>query len=171
MADEARAKQERQNSADITDTAIILLVELLFVALPFIIYMATFLNKGKFGRFWELPEWSFAATVLCGLTMIKFVTGILSHPVNFRTARVALFMILVLLVGVLSLVVLWLVLDKTVMPGDQSAAAGHAEQPLPSGLFWAQFGVLLLSLLAFILLGGAGEWNKLEGERKQKGVQ
>lgn len=164
MVDEAQARQERQNRNDVTDTAIILLIELLFVAVPFIIYTATFLNKGKFERFWEMPEWSFAATVLCGLTMTKFVTGILSHPANFRTARVGLFIVLVLLAGLLCLLVLWLVLDKTVPTEEQVAATGHAEKPLPSFLFWAQYVMLFVSLLAFILLGGAGELNKLRGE-------
>jgi ABC-type polysaccharide transport system permease subunit len=167
--DIAKAEGEgarRQRTAG-TNTALVLIIELLFLALPLIIYGGIFGYKGRFSQLWALPEWSFAAVVLCGLTLTKFTSGILSKAEGFQMERVLLFIVIPLIVGVLSLLVLFFVLNETIAPANQQAGqAAAAEKPLPSWLFWAQLVIFLISLLCFILIGGTGEYNKIKAGKE-----
>lgn len=123
----------------------VLLAEILFLVLPFIVSGIIFTYKGNPMRLLYMPEWSLAASVLFGQALVKYISGILSgQGYKFVEAEAVGLAISILIVAGLvpSLLVLSLVLVSDV-PSN--------------GLATAQTILFILGLAAFIFFAGIGQ--------------
>jgi hypothetical protein len=60
--------------------------ELLFAALPFIVFAIVLWAKSDLGRFFYMPELSLASAVLLGQAIARFTAGVLAAITTARTA-------------------------------------------------------------------------------------
>jgi|GEM_PF-1779493 len=134
------SKRRHQNNA-----YSILGAEFLFILLPFIVSGIVFSHKGDYSRLLYMPEWSLAASVLIGQSLVKFISGMLANKDVYtaRWERVAFGISFLIVVGLVpSLIILSLVL-----------AAG-----VPSlGLIIAQLVIFPFGVVVFFAFGAGGE--------------
>lgn len=117
--------------------------EMLFVLLPFIVIAGVHLSKGAALRVFYASEWSFAAVVLSGQTLLKFSSGFLSRGEALHREKVTLVMaVLIVLVLVPSVLLLLFVLIS---------------DPLPAGLAVMQMVWFSITFVLFAILGTLGE--------------
>jgi hypothetical protein len=150
---EAAAREIRNQRGD---AVLIQFTELLFVAVPILVFSLVFWQKNTFYSFWEMPEWSFAATILFGQTLTKLVSGALAGPRGLRPARLGFLVTILIVFAIISSAVLLLVLTQTI------GASG--QQPLSRGLMIAQFVVLFIAIVSFLIIGGSAELNRMRHE-------
>jgi hypothetical protein len=123
----------------------ILGAEFLFILLPFIVSGIVFSYKGDLSRLLTMPEWSLAASVLIGQSLVKFISGMLANKDVYtaRWERVALAISFLIVVGLVpSLIILSLVLVDGVHTGR---------------LMIAQGGIFALAVVVFFAFGAGGE--------------
>jgi hypothetical protein len=151
-----RSDRKSSSKKDRVDTWVVLISELLFVILPFIIIFMLFAYKGKIWQMLEISEWAFAAAVLSGQTLAKFISGILANYTNFREKRVTLYVVILIVFLIspsLSILVLVLI---------EKEASGPTTNPLSIWLVYAQLFMFALAVIAYLVLGGVGELNKIK---------
>ncbi|MBI5295339.1 MAG: hypothetical protein HY869_07670 [Chloroflexi bacterium] len=68
-----------KGSKERLDARLVVYGELVFVALPFIIMFLLQIQKNSFGVIWKNPDWSIAATILSGQTLIRFGSGLTKY--------------------------------------------------------------------------------------------
>ena len=91
----------------------ILGAEFLFILLPFVVSAVVFSYKGDYLHLLHMPEWSIAASLLIGQSLVKFVSGIIANRTAYDAYwdRVALGLSFLIVVGLVpSLLILALVL-------------------------------------------------------------
>ena len=133
----------------------VLFADLLFILLPLIILALMFGLRGKLLQLLSSPEWSFVAAILCGQALVRFVSGIMAD-FKFQEQRVTMFVALLVVLGIMpSIVVLVLVLSEVV-------AQEPSASPLPLGLTYAQLISFVIAVVAFVVLGGTGELNRMK---------
>ena len=123
----------------------ILGAEFLFILLPFIVSGIIFSHKGNYSKLFEMHEWSLAAAVLIGQSLIKFISGMLANRVTYTVhwERVAFAIAFLIVAGLApSLIILSLVLVDGV----------HSP-----GLMIAQLGIFVLGVVIFFAFGAGGE--------------
>lgn len=123
----------------------ILGAEFLFILLPFVVSAIVFSYKGDYRHLLHMPEWSMAASLLIGQSLVRFVSGIIANKSVYEAYwdRVALGLSFLIVVGLVpSLLVLALVLVS------ESTSLGLAIAQILS----FAFGVVL-----FFAFGGGGE--------------
>lgn len=123
----------------------ILGAEFLFILLPFIVSGIIFSYKGDHFRLFGTHDWSLAASVLIGQSLIKFISGMLANKGAYRARweRVALAIAFLIVIGLVpSLIILSLVL----VDDDHSGK-----------LVFAQLGIFALGVLVFFAFGAGGE--------------
>src|SRR5262245_4896390 len=81
---------------DRVDTRIVLSSDLLFVSVPFIVTAFVFWYAHKLPQFPEISEWAFAAAILTGQTITKFISGILGSRISIREPRVTFLVTIVM---------------------------------------------------------------------------
>lgn len=128
------------------DVVVALGPELLFAALPFIVFAIVLWAKGNLGHFFYMPELSLASAVLLGQAIARFTAGVL---VAIRTAKkgshefVVLILTFALVLGLVPvLVVLVLVL---MAPGPNT------------NLAWAQGVLFMWTIILYAVLAGMGQ--------------
>ena len=154
--EQAQAKKREEKNQRL-DALLIQFTELLFVAVPILVFALVFWQKNRMSSFWEMPEWSFAATVLFGQTLTKLVSGALAGPEDLRSARLGFLVGLLIVLAILSSAVLLLVISETV--------AASTQNPLSRGLMVMQFVVFLIAGVLFFIIGGSAELNRIKHER------
>jgi hypothetical protein len=142
-------KVEKLQPAGFARTFFVLGSELLFILLPFIVSAIVLNQKGEFTRLFYLSEWSLAASVLMGQSVVKLISGILSFVNENRGyGRAHWEFISLLISGVIvlglapALIVLTLVLSAS---------------PPSKGLAVAQGVLFVLGLIVFLVVGGVGQ--------------
>jgi ABC-type polysaccharide transport system permease subunit len=123
----------------------ILGAEFLFILLPFIVSGIVFSYKGHYSKLLDMHEWSLAACVLIGQSLVKFISGMLANKDVYtaRWERVAFAISFLIVAGLVpSLIILSLVLIDGV----------HSR-----GLAIAQVGIFVLAVVVFFAFGGGGE--------------
>jgi ABC-type polysaccharide transport system permease subunit len=123
----------------------ILGAEFLFILLPFVVSALVFSNKGDYTRLIHSSEWSLAASVLIGQSLVKFISGMLANKDVYKAhwERVALaisFLIVFCLVP--ALIILCLVL---------------IESNLSSMLNVLQIIMFAIGVCVFFVFGASGE--------------
>jgi hypothetical protein len=75
-----------------------ILAEYLFILLPLIVLALVRFFRGSFANVWSTPEWSFAASVLFGQTIVKFVSGVtnLDYRVSWQVVGLSVTIMIVL---------------------------------------------------------------------------
>lgn len=123
----------------------ILGAEFLFILLPFVVSGIVFSSKGEYLSLLQMPEWSLAAAVLFGQSLVKFISGILANKGTYRARweRVALGIAFLIVVG---LVPCLIVLSLILMRGHPSLA-----------LSFVQIGIFAFGVAAFFIFGAGGE--------------
>lgn len=78
--------ETKTTKAYIDNTTCLMIAEYLFVLLPLIVVAIIYASDGELNAFLQTPEWSFAAAILFGLTIIKFFAGIVCYakPCNWQ---------------------------------------------------------------------------------------
>lgn len=140
-----------------------LLIELLFVAMPFLVILTVLGFAGKAGRIWGMSEWAFAGVVLSGQAVTKFISGALAKKQR-GTGSEPLFIVLIAVAACVFIFFAGLVLYKIV----ETKEAGSAPSELSSGLICWQLVFFGIGVLLFIIIGGAGELSRLIEEEKTK---
>ena len=123
----------------------ILGAEFLFILLPFIVSAIVFSYKGDYSKLLRIPEWSLAASVLIGQSLVKFISGMLANRDSYKAhwERVALAVSFLIVLGLVpSLIILCLVL----LDGLAS-----------TGLMISQVFIFALAVAAFFAFGAGGE--------------
>lgn len=136
-----------------------LLAEIVFAALPLLVVSAVMAELREPTRLFASPEWSFAAAILFGQSIVRFMTGF-AHGGRAKPGPVALAVSLVIVLGLTpSLMVLSAILRA-------EAAPGHG---VPGGWI-VGFQVLFFaaSVATYLLLSSVGEAWRLREERAGK---
>jgi len=127
--------------------------ELMFVFMPLVIIVVAFAYKGQLVTSAFSPEWAFGASILFGQTLVKFIlmtVGIASSGREISLGALALLIsafIVLLVVPSLLVLVLVLITDT------------------PSILLAiAQIGLFILSVLAYLVLGGVSVRAQTKGD-------
>ena len=118
------------------------IVEVLFVFLPFIILSIVYMNQGKFSEIFSISEWSFASSILAGQTIIKITHG-------FSRQKMLRFHIFL---GILAMILIFILL-----PSMTILILILTSSPVSNGLLLAQLILFIISLLTFIIVGGAAQ--------------
>jgi hypothetical protein len=127
--------KERRNAR------IVLYGESLFVILPFFIMVMISYRQNTLSTILDRPEWSLAATILFGQTLVRFAAGLLKHRGQMNWQVASFWLILILVLVVLSSVNYVLQLNE--------------EPSLSSSII--QLVLFLVSLASFIVFGGIGQ--------------
>jgi hypothetical protein len=139
------ATPHSDDATEMLNSMLFTFAEGLFVLLPLVVLVIVSLYSSASVRtLFGNAEWSFAASVLTGQTIVKFISGIMRHgrPI---WERVALLVSCMLVLGLVpSLIVLSLVLTG-------------ATPPL--GLIWAQIGLFVLALGVYFVFGTMGHYG------------
>jgi ABC-type polysaccharide transport system permease subunit len=108
---------KRRKNSQINAFAI-LGAEFMFILLPFVVSGIVFSYKGDYSKMLGMHEWSLAASVLIGQSLVKFISGMLANR-DVYTAhweRVALAISFLIVAGLVpSLIILSLVLGIFVL--------------------------------------------------------
>lgn len=123
---------------------IVIVSEFLFILLPLIIVIIIFINNTSWRDIFVTPEWSFAAAILLGQSIVKLVSGIASRGRETHWQNVAFIVSLMIVLGLApSLIILSLMLTT----------------PYPSMvLIIAQMIYFLIGSLNFIAFGTLGQY-------------
>jgi hypothetical protein len=111
-------------------------VELLFILLPFLVYGIIFTINNTPANLLQLPEWSFATSILFGQTIVKFVSTITSKRFTTKSERVALIVALLLVLGVVPSLVVLIFMVTAASPSD--------------GLMVAQITLFIVAVCIFL---------------------
>ncbi len=137
---------ERRVVRNSTDSLCVVGAEALFIVLPFVVIAIVLLQKGELAKFAYMPEWAIAASILTGLSLVRFTTGLLhanAEVETFAWERVMLvFSLIVIFALVPSLLILALVLVSGVNSGYIAVI---------------QIFLFLLGLFLFMTLGWTGQ--------------
>ncbi|MDQ1591607.1 MAG: hypothetical protein QOG71_2234 [Pyrinomonadaceae bacterium] len=158
MTNRKEAALEQPNNRDASiNTHCLLLAEVLFIILPFIVTGIVFSYQGVPLKIIYLPEWSLASSVLMGQALVKYISNILSSKGqrNLHWERVALSLSALIVFGLApSLLILSLIL---------------VTDPFSKGLAISQIVLFLLGLLAFFFFGGyAPAWITIKSEEDKR---
>lgn len=126
----------------------ILIAEMLFIILPLIVTGIVLRVRGHLTSLLDSSEWSFAAAILFGQALTKFVSGLVSGKIGLQWQRVVLVFTLVIVIGLVpSLTILTLVLVNEPNSGGT----------IPQCLRWTQLLFFVLGVGGYVILGGVGE--------------
>ncbi len=134
-----------QSRNNLINAYCVLSAEFLFILLPFVVSGIVFSYKGYYSKLLQMPDWSLAALVLTGQSLVKFISGMLANRNIFAAhwERVALGLsFLIVLCLIPSLIILCLVLIEGV-PSTR--------------LIFAQITMFVIGIIVFFAFGASGE--------------
>jgi hypothetical protein len=165
-ANQSGAVSEREGNDEagspFTQALLVVISELCFVALPFVVYSIVFAYLGRITKLFTISEWAFAAVLLLGQALAKFFTMLMSGRKPKITGKPLIVFVLTLVFGLIpSVIVLIFVLLS-------SETESGAQPPLgawfPSSLTVAQVLLFVLAVFVYFLLVGANEYVHAEGK-------
>lgn len=131
----------------------VVISEILFNVLPLIILTIVFAYQHKSYSLFFASEWSLTSAIFFGQAITKIVSAVSTRtPVNSQRA-VALVTVLITL-GLIPALTVFVLLLITTNP--------------QSGLLVTQMIMFVLSLVSYVLIGGASEWIIAESHYKHK---
>jgi TRAP-type mannitol/chloroaromatic compound transport system permease small subunit len=154
-----------QKKKEYSRTWVTLIIELLFIAVPFVVILIVLILSGESSRFWQISEWAFAGVVLAGQGLTKFLSGKLAQKSRGRGSATH-WVVLITLIGALLTFFAGVILYKIV---ESKEAVKSASAHLSSGLVDWQLTFFIIGVFIFIILGGAGELAKIREENGQQG--
>jgi len=139
---ETKEEKEKRENMVLANTFALLASEWLFVVLPLVVITIVMSTKGSFFEIISSPEWSFAAAVLFGQTIVKSVSvAIIRGGDNLHWERV--------IVTVAALIVIGLIPTLTIL------SLILVSDPISQGLVIAQIALFVLSVISYFFLAGA----------------
>jgi hypothetical protein len=117
----------------------------MFILLPFVVSGIVFSYKGDYSKLLGMHDWSLAASVLIGQSLVKFISGMLANRGAYTAhwERVALAISFLIVAGLVpSLIILSLVLVDGVYSKQMAIA---------------QLGIFALAVAVFFAFGAGGE--------------
>lgn len=139
-------RKKAETNSRLTSTDFELFSELLFTFLPFLISFVIQAYKKEFSQIIIKPEWSLAAAILAGQTIVKFILGVM-HSIRDNRVLNKGFMALIitmLMVFLLAPSLVILTLIEVSMTNNNRPAAW---------LSVAQVALFIISSFSFIFLG------------------
>jgi hypothetical protein len=134
--------------------------ELLFAVLPLIVVLLVFISRDAPGKVWSSAEWSFAAAILFGQTVVRFTAGMSRG--GAATAPVALTTTVLIVLG---LVPALLILTLTLLANEAGTAPA----------LWLKVTQILMFIgaaIAYLVLGTVGAlWTKSRVETRPDAVR
>jgi len=119
------------------------LSELLIVLLPLLVLALVIgFNNGNPLDVLDDAEWSFAAAILMGQTVVKYVSRTAGNPEVRNDVSSLIVAALIVLAVVPTLIVLSFVLNTK-----------HPMHPEHTGLIWTQCGMFIASVILFMIFG------------------
>jgi hypothetical protein len=131
-----------------------LISEYLFIILPFIVWVVSKFATGKLvvGELIYIKDWSFAAAILSGQTLIKLTGGFSVAGKNVISIDKIILITTLLIVFIL----LPAVIILAYVAGASDAVAKPGEPIMHSNLAGSQIALFLGATVAYYLLGGWG---------------
>jgi len=131
-----------------------LIAEIVFAMLPLLVIFLVLLQFHKAPDLWSSPEWSFAAAILFGQSIVRFMSGF-AHGGHARPGPVSLAIALIIVLGLTpSLLVLSGILTAEI--------GGKGEAPAP-WLVGGQVVLFVSSVLTYLIFGAISEaWRQQE---------
>ena len=120
-----------------------LVAELAFIFLPFVVILIVNLLIGDWNKLIQTSDWSLAATLLFGQTIVKIIMGVASQEHSFNHQNLGLISALIIVFGLVPSLVILAIFQMT--------------QDISIGLVIAQFLLLGLSIIVFLLFGTIGQ--------------
>jgi hypothetical protein len=134
-----------------------LVAEVVFAMLPMLVVSVVLFQLGEPKRILSSPEWSFAASILFGQSVVRFMTGF-AHGGRARPGPVALAVTLIIVLGLTpSLMILSAIL--------RADFGGHATQQPERLIQGAQMLFFAISAATFLVLSAIGEAWRLREEK------
>jgi hypothetical protein len=135
-----------KSESNTADVFVALGPELLFAALPFIVFAIVLWAKGDLGHFLYMPELSLASAVLLGQAIARFTAGALVVTRTIKKPRPEPVILFLTFANVLGLVPVLVVLVLTLMA------------PVPkTNLAWAQGILFIWTIVLYTVLAGVGQ--------------
>lgn len=140
---------------------LVVLSELCFVALPFVVYAFVLGYLGRITKIFTLSEWAFAAVLLLGQSLSRFFTLLMSGRKPRITGKPLIIFVFVLVFGLIPSVI---VLLFTLLGGE----TGSDVQPPPTTWFpttlnAVQVGFFAVAIVIYFVLVGAYEYESARG--------
>ncbi len=123
----------------------ILGAELMFILLPFLVSGIVFTYLGDVTKIFYLSEWSLAASILFGQSLIKFIIGIMKMDRRAKRVRSDIITFIISFVIIVGIVPSLLILSFVLTSENVSTA-----------LATSQIVLFIFGFLSFFILGGAG---------------
>ncbi|HEX8072823.1 MAG TPA: hypothetical protein VF546_22950 [Pyrinomonadaceae bacterium] len=163
------AEQVNESAPAVSTSSIwlALIMELIFVFFPFIVYIFVMIRQGRAHAFFSLTEWAFAATLLFGQTIVKFLLGLMSGQAPKNPIKPVFVTVLILMLG---FVPSFLVLVFVLLAGEGGNKGAAAEPAVwfPNGWVVAQLVMFGFAVAAYIYFGGAGEYLRQANEQRRR---
>lgn len=138
-----RNKKKNKFFNKITDVNAALIAEIIFTLLPLIILFIIFSYVRQPLQIFHMTEWAFAAAILSGQIIVKFITGLIKSGKPFRLGVIAsIIAIIIVFLLAPSLVILTLITVS------------------PEPVWWlsiSQIALFILAVIVFFLLGKTSE--------------
>ncbi len=146
-----------ENQKAYQQAKVTLIIELLFVVVPFGVMFIVLSLNGKTGHMLQLSEFSFAGIILAGQALTKYISGALAKRRTDNNAPS--YSVLISVAAGLLILFAGLVLYRIVEIKEVS------ESDLSTGLMIWQGVIFVVGILMFIFLGGAGEVATIRYEK------
>ena len=128
-----------------------ILSELSFTFLPFLVLLIVNYSKENFDEFMKSSDWSLATAVLFGQTIVKLVIGISTSRKQLPSEKYGLITAIIIVIGLIPSIVLLIIF--------QFDKQGKEE------LIVMQFILFASSVITFILFGTIGNMLKSDGDK------
>jgi hypothetical protein len=158
-------QEDDEAGSPYTQALLVVISELCFVALPFVVYLIVFSYLGRLTKLFTISEWAFAAVLLLGQSLAKFSTMLMSGRKPKITGKPLIVFVLTLVFGLIPsvIVLIFILLSSETESGAQPASPGAW---FPNSLSAAQVLLFVLAVLVYFLLVGANEYAHAEGKHR-----
>lgn len=135
--------KSKEDSSSFSKERLIIISELLFVLVPFIVITIIHLSTGNFSDLIYTADWSMAAVILYGQTIVKLILGFASYEDSSNWRLIGLYSALIIVFGLIPSAI---TLTLFIISKDQGV-----------GIIIVQFSTFLSSIIIFLVFGTIGQ--------------
>ncbi|WKV11266.1 hypothetical protein [Marivirga harenae] len=128
---------------DFRKEIVALIAELCFIFLPFIVIIIINLTNNSWENLIHTSNWSLAAALLFGQSLVKIIMGVASQEHSFNYQAFGLIAALILVFGLVPSITVLAIIETSIL--------------LSTGLIIIQFILLALSIYTFLHFGTIGQ--------------
>ena len=152
MEQEIQKEENKQNlpkssnksfNEDFRQESSAIIAELCFTFLPFVVILIINLTKNDWTKLIQTSDWALISTLLFGQTIVKIIMGVASQEHSFNYQLFGLISALIIVFGL--------------VPSITIITIFQISSKLPNSLVIAQFFLLGLSIITFLIFGTIGQ--------------